>query len=85
LWSLIRLNDWLKQNKLKSRIIAEIHDSMLMYFYRPEIDAVIQQAQQIMTEEIREYWKWIIVPLGIEVELAAKGGSWADKKPYHLS
>lgn len=74
--------DWMQEKKLKSRVVAEIHDSLLIYFHHKEIDDVIQRARQIMTEEIREHWKWIIVPLGIEVELAPKGGSWADKQTY---
>lgn len=85
LWAMIQLNDWLVKKKLKSRIIAEIHDSLLMYFHNREIDYVLEKAYQIMTQDIRKHWKWIIVPMNIEAEIAPKGGSWFEKKPYALS
>lgn len=80
LWSLIRLQKWLNRNKMKSKILGQVHDSMLIEFHKREIDDVLVKAKQIMTEDIREAWSWITVPLLVEAEIAPAGGSWADKK-----
>jgi len=85
LWAMIKLQKWLVKNKLKSRIIAEIHDSLLMYFHNKEVDYVLEKAHQIMTQDIRKHWKWIIVPMSIEAEIAPKGGSWFDKLKYEFT
>ena len=31
-----------------------------------------------MTKDIREYWKWIIVPLDIEAEISEVNGNWNE-------
>jgi DNA polymerase-1 len=79
LWSLIQLQNWMNKKKLKSKIIAEIHDSMVLYFHKDEVDHILEKAVQIMTKDIREHWECICVPLTVEAEVAPLGGSWADK------
>lgn len=82
LWSLIRLQKWLNKNKMKTLLIGQIHDSMVADAHPRELDDFIKAARRIMTQEIVKAWKWIIVPLSIEVEVAPVGGSWADKSRY---
>lgn len=84
LWSLIRLQNWLNKNKMKTKILAQIHDSLVIMFHKDEIEKVLKKAKQIMCEAIREKWKWIVVPLKIEVEIAPDGKSWADKEKVEL-
>lgn len=84
LWSLIRLQRWMKKNKMRSKIVAEIHDSLVIYFHVKEIDDVLAKAKQIMTVDIVKYWPWIIVPLTIEAEISEEGQSWAKKKVYPI-
>lgn len=83
LWSLIELNKWLKKNKMRSKIIGTIHDSIEMDVHEDEFDDVIAMAHRIMTKMIREHWKWIVVPLDIEVEVSRT--NWYEKKPYELA
>jgi len=85
LWSLIQLQKWLTEKKLKTKLIFEIHDSIGGYFHVKEVDYVLEKAQQIMTKDIREHWPWINVPLAIEAELADEGESWFHKKPYRIA
>lgn len=80
LWSLIQLNRWLKENNMLSKIIGQIHDSLVMEIHPDEANVVLATAKYIMTEAIRKYWDWIIVPLDIEVELTPVNGSWYFKK-----
>ena len=79
LWSLIRVNEWLRKNKMKTVIIGQIHDSIVFDFNIPEMDDVIAMARQIMTEDIKKFAPWLIVPLDIEVEIAPNGSSWFYK------
>ncbi len=66
LWSLIKLNKWLKKNKMRSMIIGQIHDEIEMDIYESEFEDVLKKAKQIMCEDIRKEWEWLIVPLSVE-------------------
>lgn len=76
LWSFIRLNQWLKENDMSTKLIGQIHDSIVMDLNPSESNAVIEKAKHIMTELIRVVWPWLIVPMEIEVELTPVNGSW---------
>lgn len=79
LWSLIQLNDWMKKHKTKSMIIGQIHDSIFLDVHKSEIQDVINQAERIMTIDVRKHWDWVITPLSIEVECSSL--NWFEKKP----
>jgi hypothetical protein len=83
LWSLIELQKWLNKKKMKTLIIGEIHDSMLLDSPEEEVDEVIEKAVEIMTELLRRAWDWLIIPLEVEVETSSK--NWFEKEPYKLS
>lgn len=80
LWSLIHLNKVFKKLQMKSMIVGQIHDSLILDVHLEEYNKVINLAHQIMTEEIRKVWDWIIVPLDIEVEVSVMNRSWYGKK-----
>lgn len=77
LWSLIRLVRWLEKRRARSVVVGQIHDSILADVCRDELDAFLAEAKRVMTEDVREYWKWIVVPLAIEVEVGER--NWWDK------
>lgn len=80
LWSLIRINNWLKENKMLTLLIGQIHDSIVLDIEPSELDIVLANAIRIMTEEIKKYWSWLIIPLKVDVELSPVDGSWFLKK-----
>lgn len=80
LWTIIRLQKWLTRNKMKTVIIGQIHDSVLLDVVPSEKEAVLEKIHQLMTVDIRKHWKWVIAPLEIEIEVSPVGGSWHDKK-----
>lgn len=80
LWSAIEMNKWLKRHKFKSLLIGQIHDSMFLDVYLPELQDVLNAIDRIMTEEIRKKWDWILTPLIAEVEVAEK--NWFYKQPW---
>lgn len=81
LQSLIWLQKWLRKNKMKTLIIGQIHDSMVLDIHEDELEAVLAKAYRIMTEELPAAWDWLVVPLIVEAEVAPRGKSWWDKRP----
>lgn len=79
LWSCIQMNKWLRRNKMKTRIIGQIHDSLVFDFNIKELDDVLAKARQVMTVDIQKWAPWLIVPLDIEAEIAPNGSSWFYK------
>jgi len=79
LWSLTRMVHWLKKNKMRTKVIGQIHDSIVFDFCIQELDEVLAKAKQVMTEDIKKWAPWLIVPLDVEVEIAPNGGSWFYK------
>ncbi len=84
LWSLTELNNYLKKNKFKSKIIGQIHDSILIQLQKDEAISILKQCQFIMEEKISQYYKWLIVPLAAEIECSELGGTWYDKKEIDI-
>ena len=82
LWSLIELNKEIKSRNLKSKIVCQIHDSIVLDIVSSEVQEIVKVTREIMTERIRNEWKWITVPLDVEIELAPIDSPWLDKEEY---
>jgi DNA polymerase-1 len=80
LWSLIRVNKWLKEKNMNSRIVGQIHDSIVLDIDPVEEKLLIPKIRQITCDDIREYWKWIIVPLTVDFELTKINEPWSKKE-----
>jgi len=80
LWTLIELDRWMRDQKLESRIIGEIHDAIILDVCPDEERILDESVWRIGTEEIREHWDWIIVPLAIEKQRSDVDGSWGEMK-----
>lgn len=78
LWSLIELNRELK--KYQTKIIGQIHDSIVFDMYPPEKKMVINLCKGIMTKRIKRRMPWIIVPLEVEFEMTEIDQAWYYKK-----
>lgn len=79
--SIIEMTKRIMQRKMRTKLIVQIHDSLVAEVPRDELDDYIEMANEVMTKWIRKVWPWIIVDLKTEIEIAE--GSWATKKPYH--
>jgi DNA polymerase-1 len=84
LWSLIQLNKWLVKNKKRTKIVGQIHDSIVSDVHEDELDEFLQVAKTIMTQKIRNKFKWINVPLDVEAEITPINGSWFEKKEVEI-
>ncbi len=85
LWSLSRMQKHIEAKGMKSKIINEIHDSVVGDVHPDEFNSFCNILVDIMTVRIREKWKWIIVPLKVNIEATEINGSWDTKKLIELN
>jgi DNA polymerase-1 len=78
LWSLIEIVRWLRKNRMRSKVVGQIHDSIIADVHRDELDDYLATAKRIMTEDIRNEWNWLVVPLEVEAEVGER--NWWEKK-----
>lgn len=77
--SFIKLNQEIKARGLKSRLIGQIHDSMVLDAHPDEIQTLLSLIKWIATDWLLEEWKWIIVPMEIEAGILDVDANWAGK------
>lgn len=80
LWALIELINSIRKRKMETLIVGQIHDSIIADVPENELIDFLNLAREVMIIKLMKEWKWINVPLEIEVEASDINGSWADKK-----
>ena len=80
LWSAIQVNKFLKENAFKSKVIGQIHDSLITSIHPKEFTDVTHIIKYTMEDKLRENFPWVIVPMIAEFEASDPGGSWFDLK-----
>lgn len=78
LWSVIQLVKWTQKNKTRTKIVGQIHDSVIADVHVNELDDYLQTAKDIMTIQTKKRFSWVITPLDVEAEVAET--NWYDKK-----
>ena len=79
LWSLIELEKAQRRERWDTKIIGQIHDSIILDVHPDEFTDVSNVIKCIMCNDVRQHWKWITIPLEIDFELHPVDGSWAEK------
>ena len=69
LWSLTRIVRWLGRKKMRSRVVGQIHDSIVADVHRDELDEYLAESRRVMTADVRRAWPWIACPLEVDVEV----------------
>jgi hypothetical protein len=80
--SMVWLHDWLKKKAMRSRILGQIHDSIVGSVHNSELQNYITKAVDLMTKRVPKEWDWINIPLKVEVDVAPAGQSWAEKQAW---
>jgi len=80
LWSLIEIGKELQKRKMKTLTVGAIHDCGLFDVPLNEVNGLVALAERIMTKDILAAWKWLIVPLKVEVEIAEP--TWHHKRKW---
>lgn len=82
LWSLTRIQHWLRKYKMKSVLIGQIHDSLIGDVVEDELQDYIDIVKYTITEACPKAWDWITIPIGVEAEVCEPGESWERKKVW---
>lgn len=84
LYTLVRVEQFLKKHNCKTKMIGQIHDSCILDLHRDEIQFVIAGMAKIVAD-LPKRFKWLIVPMEIEVELSKlkeNGGNFSEMSEY---
>lgn len=76
LYVLNHVQEYIETNNLKSHILGEVHDSLLMSIEPDEEKLIDKYISKVISEDIVKDWPWINVPLLMEKAVSKK--SWAD-------
>jgi DNA polymerase I-like protein with 3'-5' exonuclease and polymerase domains len=69
-----------KIKNLKSKIIGQIHDSIVIDLCPNEKDIIINMIKDIGTVQLIKKFPWIIVPMEMEFEITEVDQPWSTKK-----
>jgi len=75
---MIGVHNWLKAEKLKSRLCLQVHDEIIIDMIFEERDYVVENVKRIG----REVYPHLHVPMRIDVEYSPNGKSWVEKIKY---
>jgi DNA polymerase I-like protein with 3'-5' exonuclease and polymerase domains len=76
---LIEIDKVMGKENWKSKIICQIHDSILFSMEPDELLHIVETIKQIM-EEFSKKFDWLIVPMEISGEICEIDHSWAEKE-----
>jgi len=80
LHSIILINEIAKEEKWKSKLIGQIHDSVIVDVVPEEEEYVLKTCMYIMNERMRELYDWITVPIQADAELTGTDRPWFEKR-----
>lgn len=80
LWSLIRLDEIAIEENWDSKIVGEIHDSILVDTHPDELEHVKETIHRVTEVELAEYWKWITVQLKVDIDVYDLDSPWLEKE-----
>ena len=85
LWSFIQVQKSIQERHWDTRVIGQIHDSIILDVHPDELEEVYYTVKDITTIQLPKAWDWIIVPLDVKFELCPIDGSWAEKDDFVLT
>ena len=82
LWSFVELDRIMRREKWRTRIVGQIHDAIILDVHPDELKHVATIVKRVMTEDLLKAWKWITVPLEVEIEVFGVDKSWLHGEAY---
>ena len=67
--------------KLQSKIVGEIHDSIVLDVVPEEISTIVDlylESQAL----VRKEWSWLIHPIAADADIGLIGGDWAHMEEF---
>lgn len=84
LWCFIQVDKISREEHWNTRLIGQIHDSMLFDVDPNELTHVYKTVKDVASKRLPEEWKWIIVPMDVDAEIAQVNKSWAEKEKFFV-
>jgi len=84
LWAFIQTVNEIEDKNMNSKVIGQIHDSIILDVHPDELQEVVSIVKRITTIDLPKKYDWIIVPLEVEAELCPVDGSWAEKEEFKI-
>lgn len=85
LWVLIQLQRWLKKSKMRSVLVAQVHDSGNGDVHESELQDYLGKVKELVEVDLPKHWPWICTPMTVEAEVSPLGGSWWEKREWVLN
>ena len=70
--------------KWDSKLIGQIHDSMILDVHPDELTHVAKTIHHVTSVWLPKQFPWIIVPVRVSMELTPVDASWAEKDKYKV-
>jgi hypothetical protein len=80
--AVILMQEYIDRYKMKSKLVGQIHDSLIGDVPPDELQDYLTAVRHIITVTVPKKWPWITIPLEVEAEVCPLGGSWADKSVW---
>ena len=84
LWTLIHVNKSLRKYRMKSKVVGQIHDSLIGDVHPKELRDYLSIVEEITTVKLRKQFDWLVVPLVIEYEMSGVDKSWYEKREFQF-
>jgi DNA polymerase-1 len=81
-YTLIMVDKFIRKHKLRTKLIGQIHDSIIADVHKDELQFYLKGVNDIVTG-LQNKFKWLIVPMEIEAEitqLREDGGNFSELK-----
>jgi DNA polymerase I-like protein with 3'-5' exonuclease and polymerase domains len=84
LFSFIRLDEIIQREQWQSRLIGQVHDSMVSDTHPSELKHVAKTIVRVTCKELPAAWKWINLPLSVDADICDIDAPWSEKHEYEL-
>jgi len=72
------------KEKWKTKLIGQIHDSMILDVYPLEFNHVVKTIHNVTSVWLPKQFPWIIVPISVEMEATGIDQPWSSKKEIEI-
>jgi len=86
LYTLIEVQKFIDKNKLKTKLIGQIHDSLISSIPKNEIQIYTRGVTKIV-QGLQKKFKWLIIPMEVEIELSRLkevNGNFSDMREFSM-
>ncbi len=86
LHTLIKVDKYIRKHKMKTKLIAQIHDSGILDIPENEVKRIVKYMVSVVNN-LHKKFKWMVVPMKADIEISElreKGGNFGEMKEYKL-